>query len=231
MGNRNGQKVSALELVQYMTTQTLHFAAAAPEASGVTGDIILALNRLAGAARGQSAAEIENLIARLLSLLSDSPVHQAYVETMLMNLNALAQLHGIGMGPPKSASSSELASRSARRKQDINARYEVRHRGDDEYLVEIRAGSGNESSISRADYDAAILMMVSINDGSKKFDEMLTAFQRAGGGSEPYRLRVILRFWRIGGPPLITRRAARYSMLVPAQLFAAAADALWHQQV
>ncbi|WP_289444875.1 hypothetical protein, partial [Klebsiella pneumoniae] len=82
---------------------------------------ILALNRLPGTKT--SAADIEAIIARLLSLLNKSPVHQAYVQTMMTGLNELSERRGIETRP--AASPSEAAARSARRRQDVQARYEV----------------------------------------------------------------------------------------------------------
>jgi len=147
---------------------------------------------------------------------------------MMEGLNELAQFRGVAARP--AASPTEAAARSARRRTDTKARYEVRVRGEEEVLIETRVGSGNPSSVSRSDYDAAIVAMVIAGEEGQKFDDLLANFHAAGGGEEPYRLRVVLRFWRLGGPPLITRRSARYATLLPPQLFAAAADAFWHRQ-
>lgn len=227
MRRRNNLERSDLELIQRLTRKTLHFAAASPEAQAVAGEIILALNRLAGSP--VVATEIGQMITRILPLLMDSPLHKVYVAEMVEGLNELAMIRSIAASP-RASSPTLVAAESARRRPDFQSRYEVRRRGEEEVLVEIRRGSGKDSSISRADYDAAISAMSLAGEAGHHFDDLLANFINAGGGKQTYRLRVILRFWRLGGPPLITRRSTRYATLVPPQRFAVAADAFWQRQ-
>jgi hypothetical protein len=115
--------------------------------------------------------------------------------------------------------------RPVRRWIDFDLRPEVRRGDGYEFLAEVHTGLGKDFQVSRDDYDAAVSAMTEDGAAGLKFDNLVGRFRALGGGDEQYRLRVVLRFWRLGKPPLVTRECARYRLLLNTPDFIGAASA------
>jgi hypothetical protein len=219
-------QTEAAAAIQRMTERTIELPYEAPEVRGITKDVLLRLNRLAGCGSGKSAAaQVEALIEMLGDVLGGADLYRDYLCAMMADLNDYARVGGIWTGAPSHGpTTAQRAAASARRRTDFEPRYEVRRRYGKEYLVEIRAGSGKDFQVSHADYEAAVAAMTEAGTAGLKFDDLFRRFRALGGGQEQYRLRVVLRFWRLGKPPLITCDRARYRSLLPTEGFMQAAS-------
>jgi hypothetical protein len=131
---------------------------------------------------------------------------------LIIDLNRFAATLGIWQaGPADAMAPGQPTARPRHRRADFTVTYRVRKRRDgQEVLFEEREGGRKNFAVTRKDYDAAVAALAEL-DQPVKFNDLYARFVAHGGSDVPskYPLRVILRFWSSGSPPVATKRRAR----------------------
>jgi hypothetical protein len=185
-----------------------------------------------GQAAGPSAsaaASVINEVIRAATRLADLTGDRTALLELISDLNRFAATVGIWQAGPAGATVSGLSiPRFGHRRADFTVTYRVRKRRDgQEVLFEEREGGRKNFAVTRKDYDAAVAALAEL-DLPVTFNDLYTRFVAHGGSDvkSRYPLRVVLRFWLSGSPPLATKRRARVE---PSHDFKSSVANAWHE--